>query len=276
VTLCGVQTPLAVSVLCERTAEAQFQAHARSQDEGAGVAEINLAQLPAVELTSLRAASWAELPSYVVCRRREFMRVYGSDPAQLDALTDDQRVERQFDQLAWAAGVDIELDIFQQGGSSDLPCLPAGVVGDRDSARRRRELVDAAHRRGKHAVLSCHTGCAPSSDVTLTLAAYMRDSGADACKIIHTHTSPSYVSELVDTVRRLQCLPVPFVLLSIGPGCLLLRHIACQAGCSYCFGRASGLRHFYGGHPPLTTLRELLRLLPPQTFWADSLAAVKQ
>lgn len=260
---CGADTPFLVSVLCERTAEAQFSAFERSAAEGAGVAEINLAQLALGEVQALAAHQWTVLPGYVTCRRREFMRVYGYDPADLEELTDSQRVEREFDQLEWASGIDIELDIFEQGGTTDLSCLPAQVVGDTESARRRRELVDRAHVRGKQVVLSCHTGCAPSIGIIETLAAYMRDSGADACKIIHTHSDPSYMADVTESVRRLHgSLGIPFVLLSIGPGSLLHRHIACQTGCSYCFGRVSGVAHYYSGHPPLSTLRELSALLP--------------
>ena len=244
--------PFLVSVVCEPDVDTVAAACQASRAEGAHIIEINLAQIRQRELRRLEEQlTRAPLPFYVVCRRRELMASYGYRRSRLETLSDAQRAARLKRFLNTAMGLDVELEMPE---------------------RQRNALIRYAHVHEKQVIVSVHTNTAPSAEETVRLGLGMRDLGADAVKIVHRHSAPDYSPELWRAIGRLrQRLGRPFVLVSEGPGALLMRYLAGHLGCSYCLGRPSSARHFYPGHPPLAVLRQLLELVPFEDGILDKL-----
>jgi hypothetical protein len=77
----------------------------------ADVVEVNIAQLSDREISHI---SFLDLRCYVVCRRREFVKIYRLDPESFPVRTDEERMSDGLELVArGAAGLDIECDTFR-------------------------------------------------------------------------------------------------------------------------------------------------------------------
>ncbi len=237
--LSEVARPFLISVVVEREPERIRAALESSRAGGAGAVELNLAQIAAGDLGAVREiAAACELPVYTACRSAGFMRVYGFDSG-LDALDDAARTERQLAMLGPCCAVDVEFE-----GST--------------------AVIEHVHAMGFEAIVSRHAEGPLTAGETLVLARRMSECGADFVKIIQRHSAAVDRAELWRAAMFLrEHLAVPFVLLSMGPGEMFVRWMACHLGSSYAFVRPPGATRYYAGHPPLDEMRALWSVLPP-------------
>ncbi|HEX5499839.1 MAG TPA: hypothetical protein VFX03_11450, partial [Thermomicrobiales bacterium] len=106
--------PFIVAVVTDREPATALATMRLASLDGAQAMELNLPLLADVDPAALHGLIAAAPGAvYTSCRRRDFMRVYGVDPAQLPDWSDDERMARQL--AAIAAGsraIDIEMDTF--------------------------------------------------------------------------------------------------------------------------------------------------------------------
>jgi 3-dehydroquinate dehydratase len=264
--LATVKTPLIVAVCVAQDAKTTIESVVRSVAVGADVVEVNVAQLSDAEIGELEFPP--ELPSYVVCRRRKFMTVYGLQWRALPERDDETRMSL----LSWlidrgARGLDMECDTFASGEGVIPDTLPAEtqeVTICEAAVRRQMELIDSCRQRNAEVVLSCHSGTPLTANQIVSLARLMADRGAGAIKIVNHHIEPSYCAEAINGIVEMRArFSTPFLITSVGPLSSVLRMAGCYLGNSYVFCRAEGRSSFYPNHPAIRQVRELWALFPP-------------
>jgi len=266
--LSTIVPPFVISVICEPTPAGVASAIENSSKNGASIIELNIAQIFARDLGKIeRLIAQSDTPIYTACRRRNFMPLYGYEVSELQLLDDEDRIGRQLQLLDHSVAIDMEFDTFAGGDAHVLSGLPAATrecSQSESSLRRQSDVIDEVHSKDLDVVLSCHTALPLTESETLHLAMSMQERGADVIKIVNSHTDADYCPEIWKTILTLRShLRCPFVLLSMGPGSILIRRMACHLGCSYTFARPAGVRYFYPEHETIADLEKLFSCFPP-------------
>jgi 3-dehydroquinate dehydratase len=258
--------PVIVAVCVAQDAASTREAACRSVAEGADIVEVNLAQLSDYEIAQLDLAR--NLPYYVVCRRRSFMHVYGLEPSSLPARTDEMRMRVCLDMVhRGARALDMECDTFS-GEDKQIPrSLPVDLgefAASRETVQTQQLIIKQCEQSGAEVILSCHAGRALEQAQAVTLAGLMAERGGHLIKIVTQHSDPEYPTQLIATISEVRrSIPVPFILISMGPCSALLRVLGGYLGNAGVYCRAEGPSASFRDHSPISSLREIWRLLPP-------------
>jgi hypothetical protein len=236
--------------------------------------ELNLPLLTDVRaLRDLIAAAPSVV--YTSCRRREFMRVYGVDPATLPEWSDDERMARQLAAVeAGARAIDVEMDTFDPRPAPPLgspeaadwaatPGEPAELSLDPAAISRQTEAARAARAAGAEAIFSCHTGRPQSIDSLLRIARLAAERGADLVKIVSPCATSADLYAIFEATRRLAgCSPIPFTLIGSGPAGDLSRIVGVNFGACWAIGQLTLTPGGFHPQPLVAQLRETMRLIP--------------
>jgi hypothetical protein len=268
--------PFIVAVVTDRDPAAALATMRLAALEGARAMELNLpllADVDAAALGDLIAAAPGVV--YTSCRRRDFMRVYGIDPAALSEWSDDERMERQLAAVAAGArAIDVEMDTFDPRPAPPLGTPeatawaaetgePAELSLDPAAVARQSEVARAARAAGAEAIFSCHTGRPQSVDGLLRIARLAAERGADLVKIVSRCATSADLYAVFEATRRLAgCSPIPFTLIGAGPAGDLSRIIGVNFGACWAIGQLTLTPGGFHPQPLVAQLRETMRLIP--------------
>jgi 3-dehydroquinate dehydratase len=263
----GNHLPLIVAVCVAPNAKDTYEAASRSIASGANIVEVNLAQLSDHEIALVRLPK--NLPYYVVCRRRRFMSAYGLDPSSLPARNDELRMRVCLDMVhRGARALDMECDTFSRKEKQIPKSLPSDLsefAASREAVQAQQLVMKKCRRAGAAIILSCHAGRPLKQQHAVTLAELMAKRGANLIKIVTQHSDAEYAARLICTIAEVRrIVPVPFILVSMGPRSAPLRVLGSYSGNAGVFCRADGPSARFRDHSSISSLREIWRLLPPE------------
>jgi len=255
VSLVRLSRPFVVAVVVERSIAAAARATAASLRAGADAVELNLAALTHADQPQRPFFRRFAPPVYTSCRRAAFMRVYGRRFARLPARSEETRMDLQLEAVRrGAAGVDIEADTFAPSAS--------GWTRDRGAVRRQREVIAAAHRRGATVICSWHPPHKLTFAEALRAVRTLAERGADFVKIVErTRNVPEALDSAAISRRLRDRLPVPFVMLPLGPGAETVRPLMTAFGAAYLLARPPVGSNRLPAQPLVARARQLVDLL---------------
>lgn len=252
VSLQNLPRPFVVGVVVERTAAAATRSAESAFQDGADAIELNLA--------SLRDAPGPEFfrrahgPVYTSCRRAGFMAVYGKKFGRLPELSDDERMQRQFNLIAaGSAGLDIEADAFAPD--------PGEWTRDRAAIRRQTQLAAATRRAGAAVVFSWHPPRKLRMAEALRAACTLRDRGATFVKIVErVRSRAEALDSLAISLRLGERFAGRCVFLALGPEAVRFRPLMASFGAAYLLARPALGSNRLAAQPPVARARTLADL----------------
>ncbi|HET7095066.1 MAG TPA: type I 3-dehydroquinate dehydratase [Thermomicrobiales bacterium] len=268
--------PFIVAVVTDREPPAALATMRLAALDGAQAMELNLPLLADVDAGALRdLLAAAPGAVYTSCRRRDFMRVYGVDPADLPDWSDEERMARQLAAVeAGARALDIAMDTFdprpapplgateaaawatEAGDSAELSLEPTAVA-------RQTEIARAARAAGAEAIFSCHTGRPQTIDSLLRIGRLAAERGADLVKIVSPCATSADLYAVFEATRRLAgCSPIPFTLIGAGPAGDISRITGVNFGACWAIGQLTLTPGGFHPQPLVAQLRETIRLIP--------------
>ena len=110
---------------------------------------------------------------------------------------------------------------------------PGEMTMDADAVKKQIELIDGLHQKGAEVLMSSHVLKFTPSEKVLEIAMEHQKRGADISKIVTWADTAEEELENLKIINMLrENLKVPFLFLSGGSNCRLVRRIGGEIGCS--------------------------------------------
>jgi len=230
------RNPLAAKTMCDVTDISVASAIATMRQaafKGADVFNLNISRLDCSSVEEVAPVfAQIRLPVLTAVRRASFLALYGGgEPSRL-YRTEEERFQVQLRCVELgAAGIDFELDSFDETGGSASLEIAAGVEASRGKALgpigdisfdeqvvvAQREAVRAIRERGGFVLMSSHTRRPIDTQEACLIVQSAINRGADFVKIVVSVNSQEDQDELVraSLVMRKR-FDIPFILMPMG------------------------------------------------------------
>ena len=209
----GAPSPVAASVVRERTVREAMGAIKNSQYAGAGAIDLHLSCLneECKNEESLRQImSVTDLPILVLNYNQDY---------EYNLFTDDEEHRISLLEMGAAAGascVDLQAYSFNYAVKKSFQSeyateemlfaakKPNELALDPETVARQREFIDRMHAQGTEVLLSCHTGVYLNCEETLSLARVLEQRKPDVIKIVVPCTTDAELAENFRTMITLK------------------------------------------------------------------------
>lgn len=228
--------PLAAKLMCDITDTSVSAAIATMRNaafRGADVFNLNVSRIECGAAEELAPIfSQIRLPILTAVRRASFLSLYGGGPKVPLYRTEEERIALQLKCVGFgAAGIDLELDSFDESGGSaereiEAGVEPArakqrGVIGDISfdpaAAALQKATAQKIKEQGGFVLMSSHTRRPINTDEAMLITRSAIERGADFVKIVVSVDDRDDQDELVRASLAMRKeFSLPFILMPMG------------------------------------------------------------